>query len=126
MNLLLPGKRRTPETVDFPGFFGIDATRFELATSASRTQRSTKLSHASSCRQFFCQLDYNNTSGIGMSRTFSPSGRIFVFDQAAGAFTPSERIVSGADEYPPAYAALLRRKGNGLSSQICFQPRVFR
>ena len=25
----------------------IDATRFELATSASRTQRSTKLSHAS-------------------------------------------------------------------------------
>ena len=47
MNLLLPGKRRTPETVDFPGFFGIDATRFELATSASRTQRSTKLSHAS-------------------------------------------------------------------------------
>jgi hypothetical protein len=26
---------------------GIEATRFELATSASRTQRSTKLSHAS-------------------------------------------------------------------------------
>ena len=25
----------------------VDATRFELATSASRTQRSTKLSHAS-------------------------------------------------------------------------------
>ena len=27
--------------------FLVDATRFELATSASRTQRSTKLSHAS-------------------------------------------------------------------------------
>ena len=26
--------------------FLVDATRFELATSASRTQRSTKLSHA--------------------------------------------------------------------------------
>ena len=30
--------------------FLVDATRFELATSASRTQRSTKLSHASLIR----------------------------------------------------------------------------
>ena len=31
----------------YPALFIIEATRFELATSASRTQRSTKLSHAS-------------------------------------------------------------------------------
>ena len=38
---------------------GVDATGFEPATSASRTQRSTKLSHAS-LMSFAIQLDYNN------------------------------------------------------------------
>ena len=38
-------KNRTPFGIRFL----VDATRFELATSASRTQRSTKLSHASNC-----------------------------------------------------------------------------
>ena len=45
----LPIKR--PETLDFfkvfRFIFKVDATGFEPATSASRTQRSTKLSHAS-------------------------------------------------------------------------------
>ena len=46
--------KKEPETLLIQCFRrpcqGIDATRFELATSASRTQRSTKLSHASLIR----------------------------------------------------------------------------
>ena len=37
-------------------FLLVDATRFELATSASRTQRSTKLSHASILKFFLADL----------------------------------------------------------------------
>ena len=46
-------QRKTPGSLDFSTFPGdlilIEATRFELAASASRTRRSTKLSHASIC-----------------------------------------------------------------------------
>ena len=39
------GDKKTPSHM-CEGVFLVVATRFELATSASRTQRSTKLSHA--------------------------------------------------------------------------------
>ena len=39
------GDKKTPSHM-CEGVFFVVATRFELATSASRTQRSTKLSHA--------------------------------------------------------------------------------
>ena len=48
--------KKRPEPVLSQGFRrpcqGVDATGFEPATSASRTQRSTKLSHASMCFVF--------------------------------------------------------------------------
>ena len=41
-------KKTTKKWLEIATFqYKLDATRFELATSASRTQRSTKLSHAS-------------------------------------------------------------------------------
>ena len=39
--------KKIPEALYFTGFPAIEATGFEPTTSASRTQRSTKLSHAS-------------------------------------------------------------------------------
>ena len=44
MFVKLNKKKRTPYSIRY---FLFDATGFEPATSASRTQRSTKLSHAS-------------------------------------------------------------------------------
>ena len=41
------------------GVFLVVATRFELATSASRTQRSTKLSHTSMLSLFFKREEYS-------------------------------------------------------------------
>ena len=55
----------------------VDATRFELATSASRTQRSTKLSHASMC---FCFVSFASNSG-SISHLFTFVNNKFHFFQ---------------------------------------------
>ena len=45
--LFVPNNKKENHSHERFSFLLVDATRFELATSASRTQRSTKLSHAS-------------------------------------------------------------------------------
>ena len=55
---------------------GVDATGFEPATSASRTQRSTKLSHASICRKnehHFRDILYSTAYLHVLSITFYPA-----------------------------------------------------
>ena len=55
-NIISQRVKKRPEPLLSQGFRrpcqGVDATGFEPATSASRTQRSTKLSHASMCFVF--------------------------------------------------------------------------
>ena len=46
-NVIKKMGKKIPEALYFTGFPAIEATGFEPTTSASRTQRSTKLSHAS-------------------------------------------------------------------------------
>ena len=73
--------KKRPEPLLSQGFRrpcqGVDATGFEPATSASRTQRSTKLSHASMC---FVFVSFASNS-FSISHLFTFVNNYFKFSQ---------------------------------------------
>ena len=72
---------KKPPTLDFSKVDGlyqsVDATGFEPATSASRTQRSTKLSHASIFMKHICCL--SNRASLYYHKFFCLSRKILYF-----------------------------------------------
>ena len=68
---------------------GIEATRFELATSASRTQRSTKLSHASITYVSIIQICGNVNSFFWFFSIFCILSTLSTFSTLLPIFNPS-------------------------------------
>ena len=64
----------TKKTPQSRRFFQVEVTGFEPATSASRTQRSTKLSHTS----LFIKL-YNNTKNFRKCQSFKTTKNTSLF-----------------------------------------------
>ena len=89
--------------------FLVDATRFELATSASRTQRSTKLSHAS--------ILYSTQSG---KLVFQISEGFIYLQNHTQKFISSIRIFLPRLPFFGSSAHCVRRTTNALDSVFVF------
>ena len=89
--------------------FLVDATRFELATSASRTQRSTKLSHAS--------ILYSTQSG---KLVFQISEGFMYLQNHTQKFISSIRFSSTQTAFFGSSVRYARRTTNALDSVFVF------